>query len=112
MMRGMKLFPCSPMTCMRRSMMKAARAMYPVSSRKAMQPMRIMITGTNTMTALTPGMTPSTRRLVSSPVGRWSPAKVDRALKPEAIQSWGIFPRMKDTEYTSPKMRMKIGMPR
>jgi len=74
MMRGMKLFPWRPMRCIRRSMMKAARAMYPVSSRNAMQPMRSMITGTNTMTAPTPGMMPSTRRLESSPAGRWDAA--------------------------------------
>ena len=63
-----------------------------------MQPMRIMITGTKTITALTPGITPSTSRLVSSPAGRRASAKPDRALKPSAIQSWGIFPRTKDSE--------------
>ena len=77
-----------------------------------MQPMRIMITGTNTITALTPGMTPSTSRLVSSPAGRRLAAKVERALKPSAIQSWGIFPRMKESEYTKARMAMKMGMPR
>ena len=37
MISGMKDLPCRPIRCMSLSMMKAARAMYPLSSRSEMK---------------------------------------------------------------------------
>ena len=73
--------------------------------------MRIMITGTNTTTAPTPGMMPSTSRLVSSPVGRCAAARSWHQAKPAVIQSWGYWPRTKVRVYIAAMMAMKMGRP-
>ena len=47
--------------------MKAARAMYPLSSMMEMKKYRIMMFGRNTSTLPTPAITPSTTRSFSHP---------------------------------------------
>jgi hypothetical protein len=69
----MKLRPCSPTPRMNLSMMNAARAMYPVSSRKPMKRKRMAICGRKTTTEPTPAKMPSTIRLCRSPGGRADP---------------------------------------
>ena len=76
-----------------------------------MQPIRIMMRGTNTTTAPTPGMIPSTSRLDSSPGGRWAAARSCRAAKPLVIQAWGYWPRVKVRVYIAAMMAVKQGMP-
>jgi hypothetical protein len=52
--RGMKERPCRPVPPMNRSIRKAARAMYPKSSRRIMNRNRIMICGRYETTLPTP----------------------------------------------------------
>ena len=66
---GMNDFPLRPHRLITRSMRNAARAMYPQSSRTAMNPNRIMICGRNTSTLPTPLMIPSTTSARSGPDG-------------------------------------------
>ena len=56
---GMNDLPCSPILCIIRSIMKAARAIYPVSSISDMKKNNINILGKNTITPPTPLITPS-----------------------------------------------------
>ena len=67
MIIGMNDFPCRPILCMRRSMMKAARAIYPESSRRDMNRYRRRILGKKTSTLPTPPIIPLTIRSFSQP---------------------------------------------
>ncbi len=74
--------------------------------------MRIMITGRKTTTEPTPGITPSTRRLVSSPAGSRAAAASWSQANPPAIQSWGILPTTKVRAYIATISPRKMGIPR
>ena len=60
---GMKLLPLRPNRRKTRSMMKAIRAMYPISSRTHSRRNNTSICGTNPSTAPTPATMPSKMRL-------------------------------------------------
>jgi hypothetical protein len=66
----MKLFPWRPIRCMNRSMTKAARAMYPTSSKTARNRKKINRIGTKVRTDPTPPNTPSIRMPFSQ---GWAP---------------------------------------
>ena len=64
---GMKDFPWRPILCISLSMMKAPRAIYPVSSRREMNRYRRRIFGRKTSTLPTPPMIPFTTRSLNQP---------------------------------------------
>ena len=64
---GMNDLPCTPMRCITLSMINAARAKYPESSKKEMKRYRIMMLGKKTSTLPTPLITPSVSISRSAP---------------------------------------------
>ena len=71
------------------SMMKAARAIYPVSSKIDMKKYNIKILGKNTITPPTPEIIPSTIKSLIGPSLMFSPMKAPNKLTPASIQSIG-----------------------
>ena len=85
--RATKQRPCRPASPMTRSTTKAARAMYPTSSRKWISAKRITSWGTKISTAPTPAMIPSTARSASTPAGSVSRTNRPRAPNAPSIAS-------------------------
>ena len=91
---GMKLLPCRPILCMKRSMRNAARAMYPVSSRNAIARNRSRMLGRKTTTPPTPAITPSTISERRYPSGRRLPTTDPSQANPASIQCLGGSPAL------------------
>ena len=108
---GMKLFPCSPTLLMRRSIRKAARAMYPVSSSRPMKKKRRQICGRKTTTAPTPAMTPSTSRLCNAPSLSIPPTTPPNHSTPVSSMVIGHFAMVKMLWNISAMIPMKISVP-
>jgi len=66
-MSGINDFPCSPILCISLSIIKAARAIYPVSSINEIKKNRIKILGKNTITPPIPLITPSISKSLNTP---------------------------------------------
>ena len=88
---------------------KAARAMYPVSSMTEMNSYRIMMFGRKTSTLPTPPMTPSTIRSFSQPSFMNCPMNSPNLTMNQSIQSIGYCPTVKVAQKTNQSRRMKIG---
>jgi len=82
--------PFNPTAFMIRSRTNTARAIYPVSSKKAIKKNKRKIWGKKTTTFPTPPMTPSTTRLWSAPAGNNSLAPCAAYSTPWEIHSIGI----------------------
>ena len=91
------------------STMKAARAIYPLSSISEMKKYRIMMLGRNTRTLPTPAITPSTRRSFSQLSGIKPPTQSPKAATAQSIQSIGYWPMVKVAQKTNHSSRMKMG---
>ena len=70
--RGIKDLPWSPRGRSALSIIRAALLKYPLSSKSPKKKNKIPICGIKTITLPTPVITPSVRRLESSPFGRTS----------------------------------------
>ena len=99
--KGMNDLPCRPMRCITLSIINAARAIYPVSSRNEMHRYNINIFGKNTMTPPTPPMIPLATRSLMGPSGMVLWTKLESASTPALIQSIGNCP----SENVSQKMK-------
>ena len=107
----MKDLPCKPQAHMIRSITKAARAIYPVSSRNAIPKNKSTISGTKLITAPTPAMIPSTTREFNCPSGITAPAQSPRAVKASSIQPCGYAPIVLTRLNKSHITNTKIGKP-
>ena len=87
--KGTNAFPCNPTARIRRSIRKAARAMYPLSSRMEIKRNSSRICGRNASTPPTPAIIPSARRSVKMPAGRLVRAAWSRPLKMLSIRLIG-----------------------
>ena len=113
--RGMKLLPCSPIRCMRRSVTNAARAMYPEYSRNAIARNSSIMLGKNTMTPPTPPITPSTSiDLTSSslPSGHMPSTPRDSIAISHSRKAIAGSPSLKVMVKTRYIRRRNIGIPR
>ena len=90
--RGINDLPCKPILCIRRSIIKAARAIYPEASSIVIQKYSINILGKNTMTAPTPDIIPSISKSLSIPSGIALRSQPDSTSTPLSIQSIGYCP--------------------
>ena len=111
MMSGMNDLPCSPILCIRRSMMKAARAIYPESSIYEMMAYRMRICGKKTMTEPTPLNMPSMTMSFSGPSGIAAASADDRRLTSFSISSMGYSPTVNVMLNIMKMMKRKMGNP-
>ena len=86
---GTNDFPCRPTLLISRSMMNAARAMYPVSSSSPRKKNRIRICGKKMTTPPTPAMMPSITRSRKSPSGNAAAAQPLTSSWADSIQPIG-----------------------
>jgi hypothetical protein len=86
---GINDLPCNPIRCMILSIRKAARAIYPVSSNKAIQKNSSKIFGKNIIILPTPAMMPSTTRSFNRLAGRTYSKKAETNPTPASIHSMG-----------------------
>ena len=89
--RGMNDFPCSPTLLITLPMMNAARAMYPVSSRRPRKKKRKSIWGRKVTTAATPAIPPWMIRSRRSPGGMATSTRAPSASNPCLIRSIGSW---------------------
>ena len=112
MINGINDFPWSPILCISLSIMKAARAIYPLSSMNEMKAYRIRICGKKTITAPTPPITPSTSIAFSGPSGIVWLIHSPNAPTPTSIQSIGYCPMEKVTWNITYSKKKKSGKPK
>mgnify|MGYP001493752435 CR=1 FL=1 len=108
---GTKAWPGSPNRHSRRSITKAARARYPVSSSRLIRKKSRQICGRNTTVPATPPMMPSATRSCTGPGGIRSPTQPPSRAKVASIRSIGTVASVNSVQKRRPITARKTATP-